>query len=277
MGGAIADQVGRLFSLSPAERQTLLRCGVSAGFAAVFGTPIAAAVFALEFSRHRSWQIIPCIIAALLADAVGQHLLGAKHTDFAGFFPAHMGFSWTTLFHAAVLGIICGLVARAYCTLSQLQSATLKRTTNPYVRVVIGSLLFIALINIFGHEFTGLGLPSMAAAFTQAPASPITWLIKLVATLICVNYGFRGGEVTPLFFIGATLGSTLAHFAGAPLALGAGLGFVAVFAGVGAVPLACSLMALELFSPTLGAYALLSCLLSWHVAGRRGRYDEPKA
>lgn len=277
MGGALADQFGRLFTLNPRERQTLLRCGVSAGFSAVFGTPMAAAVFALEFSRPHSWRIIPCMITALLADAIAKHLFGAKHTDFTVFFPTSMGFSGSTLLQVALVGVACGLAARIYLTLSRWQTDTLKRTTNPYVRVIIGGLLFISLIQIFGPAFTGLGLPSITAAFTQAPASPITWLIKLIATLICVNYGFRGGEVTPLFFIGATLGSTLAHFTGAPLALGAGLGLVAVFAGVGAVPLAGSVMALELFRPTVGAYALLACLLSWLVAGQGSLDHESKA
>ncbi|MEY3813453.1 MAG: hypothetical protein RL495_1400, partial [Verrucomicrobiota bacterium] len=106
------------------------------------------------------------------------------------------------------------------------------------------------------------------------PVEPSGFVIKMLLTLICVTAGFRGGEVTPLFFIGATLGSAAAAYLGLPLHVCAALGFVAVFAGAGAVPLACSVMACELFGLSIGGYALLACAISWLVCGRKGLYDE---
>ena len=97
-------------------------------------------------------------------------------------------------------------------------------------------------------------------------------MLKFLLTLLCVSYGFRGGEVTPLFFVGATLGSAAATLLSLPLSICAALGFVGVFAGVGAVPLACAMMACELFGVSIGCYALLTCAISWVVAGRKGLY-----
>jgi H+/Cl- antiporter ClcA len=106
------------------------------------------------------------------------------------------------------------------------------------------------------------------------PSAPTTFLIKFLLTGMCVWAGYRGGEVTPLFFIGATLGSAGSAYLGLPLAVCASLGFVAVFAGAGAVPIACTVMACELFGLSIGGYALLACGVSWLVAGRKGLYDE---
>ena len=272
LGGALADQFSRVIALGLRERQTLLLCGVSAGFAAVFGTPFAAAVFALEFVRLRSWQIIPCLLTAVLADLAGRRLFGATHADYSVHFPLSVEISANGFLWAGVIGIACGLVARAYLWSQQHQVRIFSQVRNPYLRVGIGGLFFAVLISQTGGlDLTGLGLPVINAAFEQ-PLPGGLWLAKAILTLLCVCTGFRGGEVTPLFFIGATLGSALSVWAGLPLVACAGLGFVGVFAGAGAVPLACTMMACELFSPTLGAYALLCCGLSWLVAGRRGLY-----
>jgi H+/Cl- antiporter ClcA len=122
-------------------------------------------------------------------------------------------------------------------------------------------------------DFTGLGLPVIEAALVE-PAPPLYFIQKIVMTGMCVWAGFRGGEVTPLFFVGATLGSAAAVLLSLPLSVCAALGFVAVFAGAGAVPLACAVMACELFGPSIGGYALVTCAVSWLVAGRKGLYAE---
>ncbi len=269
MGGAIADQGSRWLDLDPTERRTLILCGVSAGFAAVFGTPLAAAVFALEFVRLRSWAIVPCLITAFLADFVARHLCHATHADYR--LPLPAGYDLGGLGSAVALGVACGLVARLYLYLSRREAS--RPNPNPYLRIFVAGTFFSAGITLWQlWDFTGLGLPVIEASLL-APASPSLFILKFLLTLICVGAGFRGGEVTPLFFIGATLGSAAAALLPLPLSVCASLGFVGVFAGAGAVPLACVVMAGELFGPSLCGHALLTCAASWLVAGRKGLYS----
>jgi H+/Cl- antiporter ClcA len=270
MGGAIADQFSRLISLDTSERRTLLLCGVSAGFAAVFGTPIAAAVFALEFVHRRSWAFLPCLATAFLADLIGRKLFFAQHADYR--LPVPADYDLGGLGSALALGAACGLLARLYVFLSRREAA--KPNPEPYARIFFTGTLFSAVI-YFHHsaDLAGLGLPVIESALVE-PAAPLTFIFKFLFTIICVTAGFRGGEVTPLFFVGVTFGSAAAVLLSLPLSICAALGFVAVFAGAGAVPLACAVMACELFGWSIGGYALVACAISWLVAGRKGLYDE---
>ena len=270
MGGAIADQGSRWIVLNESERRTLILCGVSAGFAAVFGTPIAAAIFALEFVRLRSWAILPCLATAFLADIVGRKFFFAQHSDYRLPLPAEYDLSGFG--SAVLLGLASGGIAWLYVFLSRREAA--KPNPEPYARIFFTGTLFSAAV-YFKHmeDFTGLGLPIIESALVE-PAAPLTFVFKFLFTIICVSAGFRGGEVTPLFFVGATLGSAAAVLLSLPLSICAALGFVAVFAGAGAVPLACAVMACELFGWSIGGYALVACAISWVVAGRNGLYDE---
>jgi len=270
MGGALADQFSRWVSLEASERRTLLLCGVSAGFAAVFGTPIAAAVFALEFVRVRSWAILPCLACGYLADLAGQKLFYVRHADYRLPLPAE--FSLSGLGSALAIGIACGLVARLYVFLNRREAT--RPTPEPYARIFFAGVSFSAAVYFLNlQEFTGLGLHFIEMALLE-PVAPTAFALKLLLTLICVGAGLRGGEVTPLFFVGATLGSAASAYLGLPLAVCASLGFVAVFAGAGAVPVTCTVMACELFGLSIGGYALIACAVSWLVAGRKGLYDE---
>jgi len=279
MGGALADRLGGLWRLSDEERRTLLLCGVSAGFGAVFGTPFAAAVFALEFVRLTAgwWYRLPlCLLTGLGADFVGRQVFGAVHGDFRLILPPDLtiaGFLW-----AAALGLAFGLVARAYLGFVTFNPSW-KPTgqgplSTPYRAIFAFGVLYAGLV-WFGHlaPFTGLGI-ELAQDASQYPLSPLVAAVKFILTALCIGAGFRGGEVTPLFVIGACLGSGLADFTTLPVAVGAALGFVGVFAGAGAVPLACTVMAAEVFDPRLAPYAALVCGISWLVAGRRGLYSE---
>ena len=269
MGGAIADQGSRWIVLNESERRTLILCGVSAGFAAVFGTPIAAAIFALEFVRLRSWAILPCLATAFLADIVGRKFFFAQHADYRLPLPAEYDLSGFG--SALLLGLASGGIAWLYVFFSRRETA--KPNPEPYARIFFTGTLFSAAV-YFNHmeDFTGLGLPIIESALVE-PAAPLTFVFKFLFTIICVSAGFRGGEVTPLFFVGATLGSAAAVLLSLPLSICAALGFVAVFAGAGAVPLACAVMACELFGWSIGGYALVACAVSWVVAGRKGLYD----
>jgi H+/Cl- antiporter ClcA len=270
MGGALADQFSRWVSLDSYERRTLLLCGVSAGFAAVFGTPFAAAVFALEFVRVRSWAILPCLACGFLADLAGQKLFHTQHANYR--LPVPAEFSFGGLGSALAIGVACGLLARLYVYLSRKEAV--RPNPEPYARIFFVGVTFSLMVYFYQQrDFTGLGLHVIDSALVE-PSSPTTFLFKFLLTGMCVWAGYRGGEVTPLFFVGATLGSAASAYLGLPLAVCASLGFVAVFAGAGAVPIACTVMACELFGLSIGGYALIAYAVSWLVAGRKGLYDE---
>lgn len=277
MGGGLADLLGRFGRVVGEERRTLLLCGVSAGFGAVFGTPWAAAVFALEFVSLTTgwWYRLPlCLLSSVGADLVGRRLFGVVHGDFRLVLPPSWepaGFLW-----AALLGVAFGLVARVYlrwvthCPELKPQGAL----GTPYRVILAFGLLYVGLVWFGGLEdFSGLSLP-LAHSASQHPMHPLVPVVKLLLTAICVGGGFRGGEVTPLFVIGATLGSALADLTSLPVSVAAALGFVGVFAGAGTVPLACTIMATEIFDPTLAPLAAVACIASRLVAGKRGLYSE---
>jgi len=277
MGGGLADLLGRPWGLGVEERRTLLLCGVSAGFGAVFGTPFAAAVFALEFVRLRAgwWYRLPlCLLCSLGADQIGRRVFGVVHGDYRLILPPSWelaGFLW-----AAGLGLAFGLVARAYLRWVTFNPdwKPLGLLGTPYRAIFAFGLLYVGLVWFGGlGDFTGLSL-DLAQNAAQHPMHPLVPVVKFLLTAICVGAGFRGGEVTPLFVIGACLGSALADYTTLPVAVGSALGFVGVFAGAGAVPLAGTVMACELFDPQLAPYAAIACAVSWLVAGRRGLYSE---
>ena len=273
MGGTLADQLSRLPRLGPGDRRLLLMAGISAGFAAVFGTPLAGAVFGLEvlvIGRLRHDAIFPCIASAILADQVGLSW-GVHHTHYAiGTVPAITAWRIGAI---VVAGIAFGLAGRAFASATHGLSAAMKRWL-PYapLRPALGGLVVACAVWAIGTQrYVGLGIPVIVEAFAQ-PLPPWDWLGKFVFTVASLGSGFKGGEVTPLFYIGATLGNALAPLLHLPFAMLAGVGFVAVFAGAANTPLASTVMALELFGPAVGPYAALACAVAYLVSGHRGIY-----
>jgi len=274
MGAACADQFSRFCKLTSSERQTLLLCGVSAGFAAVFGTPLAAAIFALEFVRRRTWQFIPCLTTALLADWIGQKIFRVHHLDYHRYFQGDNLTTVAGLGWAVVLGVAFGAAARLYLKAARDSRRTFARIHNPYYRILLGSITFVTLMLCWNlSAYTGLGLNSISEAFTQTPPAYF-WVVKITLTALCLAAGFKGGEVTPLFCVGATLGACVGPLTGLPIEVCVGLGFVAVFAGAGAVPVAGTAMAFEMFGFATGTYALAACFVSSLIAGKQRLYSE---
>ncbi|WUR15597.1 voltage-gated chloride channel family protein [[Empedobacter] haloabium] len=273
MGGSLADQLSRLPRLAPADRRVLLMAGISAGFASVFGTPLAGAVFGLEvlvIGRLRHDAIFPCIAAAILADQVGL-AWGVHHTHYAiGIIPA---ITVWTLGAVVVAGIAFGLVGMAFAGATHALSARMKAWL-PYapLRPLLGGAVVAVAVWALGTQrYVGLGIPVIVEAFAQ-PLPHWDWLGKLAFTVASLGSGFKGGEVTPLFYIGATLGNALAPLLHLPFGLLAGVGFVAVFAGAANTPLASTVMALELFGPAIGPYAALGCVVAYLFSGHCGIY-----
>jgi H+/Cl- antiporter ClcA len=173
-----------------------------------------------------------------------------------------------------VLGVVFGVAARLYLKAARDSRAAFARIHNLYYRILLGSVTFVILILWWNlNTYTGLGLDNISEAFTQTPPAYF-WIVKILLTALCLAAGFKGGEVTPLFCIGATLGACVGPLTGMPIEICVGLGFVAVFAGAGAVPIAGAAMAFELFGFATGTYAMAACFVSTLIVGRQSLYKE---
>ena len=276
MGGALADQLSHRFQFSAAQRRVVLMTGIGAGFASVFGTPLAGAVFALEVLagpalRQMRWAaLVPCAIAAVAADQVGLWW-GVQHTAYAvSSVPAFTAWGLCAM---VLAGGLMGLTGRVFALSAHGLSAWMKqRIAYAPLRPLIGGALIAVVVSVLPAErYLGLGIPVIVEAFSQ-PLAPWDFAAKLALTVASLGSGFKGGEVTPLFYIGATLGNALAPLLQMPISLMAAVGFVAVFAGAANTPLACTVMAVELFGVEVGAFAAVACSVSYVFSGRASIY-----
>ena len=273
MGGALADQLTHFFKLHHADRRMVLMAGISAGFASVFGTPLAGAVFALEvltIGRLRLDALLPCMVAAVVADQVGLWW-GVQHTLYrVGLVP---NITVWLLFAMVVAGAMFGLAGKLFADGTHALGGLMKKhIAYAPLRPLLGGAV-IATVVMWGSfdRYIGLGIPVIVEAF-QHPLAPTDFLGKMAFTIASLGSGFKGGEVTPLFYIGATLGNALAPLLDVPFALLTAVGFVAVFAGAANTPIASTLMAVELFGAEIGVFAALACVMSYVCSGHKGIY-----
>ena len=273
MGGAIADQFTALFKLDPKQRKTILIVGISAGFAAVFGTPFAGAIFALEimlFKNIRIADVVPSFAAAFIAHYTCL-AWNIQHTsNHINFIPS---ISAATIVSTFLAGLIFGLTAMFFTRLNSLWSIIFSKIKYEPLRPFIGGIVLIIGIGLLGTtKHIGLGIPTIIDSF-NIPVGNYDFLIKLLLTTFTLSAGFKGGEVTPLFFIGATLGNALIWLIPLPMALLAGMGFVAVFAGATHCSIASIALGIEMFGIEAGVFIGMASVVSYFTSGASGIYS----
>jgi H+/Cl- antiporter ClcA len=274
---SLADQLTRPLKLSPRDRRILLMAGISAGFGSVFGTPLAGAVFGIEVLAIGTLSydaIAPCFMASFAGDLVTR-AWHVHHTVYPVSDVPHITLSG--IIYSMIAGVVFGLVAMVFAKLTHAIAGLAKRyIPNAPLRPVVGGL--IVTLAVFGIgtsrtlKYLGLGIPTIVASFTsKLPVYDFAG--KTLFTAVTLGSGFKGGEVTPLFYIGATLGNALSHVLPLPPSLLAAMGFAAVFSGAANTPIASTLMAIELFGAEAGAYAGIACVLSYLFSGHAGIYS----
>ena len=276
MGGALAEAIGKLIRLTKSDRKIIVICGISGGFSAVFGTPIAGTVFGLEvlalgLIRHEA--LLPSFFSAYFANLVTKSY-GVTHAVYE--MEAAPDASATLLVKLIAAGIAFGLIGLIFsCSIVLIKKYYAKWMPNPTVRTFIGGCVILIFVWVIGRAYLGLNLPLLAQAFT-GDSGPYDFLGKLIFTVFTLGAGYQGGEVTPLFVIGATLGSSLAVLLHLPISFLAGLGFIGVFSGATNTPIACFIMGIELFGSENAVYLFLICVISYLCSGNSSIYASQK-
>ncbi len=275
MAGSLSDTAARLLRIKGTDRQLLLLASLAGAFGGVFGVPIAGTVFALEVQRvgRLRWRaLVPCAVAAFAGDEIVRRL-GFKHDVFASLAP---DLTTTQVVRFAIAGVVFGIAAVCFVWLThELKDRTARHIPWLPARAAVGGAVVVALILVAGREYSGLSLALSHDALLGHDVASYAFAVKLVVTAICLGFGFVGGEVTPLFVIGATLGNTLAGPLSLPVRALSAVGFVSVFGGAARTPIACAVMGVELFGSGLALPAILGCAAAAAVTALAGRglYD----
>lgn len=273
MGGSLAEWVGQKLKLSATHRRMILMCGISSGFGAVFGTPLAGMMFGIEVSsigKIRYGALFPCFVASVIGDYVTT-AWGIHHLHYSiGNVPI---LTLWLLGKIIIASILFGLTSLFFSELThRLKKLFSYYIHNPMLKSMVGGLIIIGLVYaLHSRDYLGLGLPLLAQSF-EGEVHSLAFFFKTIFTSITLGAGFQGGEVTPLFVIGATLGNTLSDVLHVSAPFLAGLGLIAVFSGATNTPLACFIMGIELFGSDAAIYMLITCFISYLFSGHSGIY-----
>ena len=276
LGGSIGNRLGHILPLDEEDRHVMIMCGMSAAFAALFGTPMAAAVFSMEVisvGLMYYTALVPCVVAALtatnIAACMGVHAEAFHVMEIPAF----------TVGNAVKIGIValcCAGLSVLFCMLLKWVGRFYKKYfSNPYLRIVAASGLIIVITVLLGTtEYMGAGTGLIAKAIEEGTARPLNFFWKMVLTALTMKAGFKGGEIVPSFCIGATFGCVLGNLLGISPSICAACGMVALFCGVTNCPLTALLISFELFGFEGVSFYLIAVSISYAASGYYGLYKD---
>lgn len=277
IGSSIAEGIGRLFKLDKEDTRIILMAGISSGFASVFGTPLAGTVFGLEVAAlgFMSYEaLIPCLTASIVGDLVVS-VFGVHHTHYKVIGIPEL--SSIIIIKIVFAAILFGLTSKLFSELThKLKEVFTERFKNPVIKSMVGGAIVIALVYILGtRDFLGLSIPLISDSF-DGNVHPFAFLFKLLFTSLTLGSGFQGGEVTPLFVIGSTLGNSLSNILHISPSFLAALGLIGVFAGATNTPIASFILSIEMFGSQGIIFMFMTCVISYIFSGHTGIYTSQK-
>lgn len=277
LGGSIGYNTGRIFRLDNKDLHIAVQCGMAAVFASLFGTPVTAAIFALEVISvgiiHGS-AILPCLLAAIAASKVAL-MFGIAPESFP--LDAAYSLNMINFLRTSVTAAVCAVVSIVFCqSMHYSEHLFEKYIPNPYMRIFAGGTAIVLLTVILRtYDYNGAGMHVIEKAL-EGEGVPYSFLLKIIFTAITIGCGFKGGEIVPTFFIGSALGVTIGHIFGEDAGFYAAIGLISMFCGVVNCPVASIILSIELFgSDSLPLFAL-SAGISYILSGYYGLYSSQK-
>ena len=275
LGGSIANQLGRWFKMDEEDTHVIVMCGMSAAFAALFGTPMAAAIFSLEVISVGVMYytaLMPCLIASLIAAGVAGELgIHAEHF-FEGFVPQ---MSIVTGLQIGIVVLVCTIVSILFCMVLKLVGKAYGKIPSKYSRIVVAAVIVIGVnLLLQTTDYMGAGTELIVKAVQFGEARPWDFFWKLVLTALTMKAGFKGGEIVPSFCIGATLGCAMGQLIGFEPRLCAACGMIAFFCAVTNCPITSMLIAFELFGFEGVSYYLVAVAVSYATSGYYSLYKD---
>lgn len=275
LGGSIGNQLGRWFRFDEKDRRIVVMCGMSAAFSAIFGTPIAAVVFAMEVVSVGVMYyaaLVPCVFASLIASKFARHMGIGPDTFLIKKIP---DFLIVPSIKVILLAVCCAAVSVIFCvTLHSLGDFYRDKLKNPYIRIVVSSLVIVALTMVLHTtDYMGAGVPIIERAIA-GHVVPLAFVWKIIFTALTLEAGFKGGEIVPSFCVGAAFGCLFGQLIGLSPSLCAALGMVSVFCGVTNCPITSLLIAFELFGYHGIPFFMIAISVSYLLSGYYGLYHD---